>query len=249
MLKRVIDKLRLDRLLPSCCALCTCTLDLNTANAESKQVGLCHFCLAHFFQNRTTRCSVCANPLENKQRSMVCGACLAQPPAYDMSLVATNYVAPYNSLIHGLKFQHRLVLAPVLARLLALTWQQSTYTQADYITAIPLSSQRLRERGFNQSLEIAKPLAKLLAIPLHPKLGVRSRHTQAQSSLAFNKRKNNLQGAFIIMDSVSVLKDKHIIVVDDVMTSGHTLNEFATCLKRYGVARVTNLIFARTIAH
>jgi ComF family protein len=166
-----------------------------------------------------------------------------------MTRVVTDYVAPYNMLIHTLKFQHQLALAPLLAHLLAQTWQQSIGIKADCIIPIPLSSQRLSERGFNQSLEIAKPLAKYLQLPLLPFLTLRIRHTEAQSSLAFNKRKNNLRGAFIIPNSSGTLKNKHIIVIDDVMTSGHTLNEFAACLKRHGAARVTNLVFARTIAH
>ncbi len=166
-----------------------------------------------------------------------------------MTLVVTDYVTPYNMLIHALKFQHQLALAPLFAHLLARTLQQSICTRADFIIPIPLSAQRLSERGFNQSLEIAKPLAKRLQLPLHSSLAVRIRHTQAQSSLAFNKRKNNLRGAFIIPNSSGALKNKHILVIDDVMTSGHTVNEFAACLKRHGVARVTNLIFARTIAH
>lgn len=249
MLLRLTRQFGFDKLLPRCCALCACAIQHKDFIHHSQQVGLCDFCMSHFFQHHTLRCTVCANKFIDKQNAAICGACLAHPPAFDMTLAVTDYVAPYNTLIHALKFQHHLALAPLFAHLLAQAWQLSHCTKADLMTAIPLSSQRLIERGFNQSLEIAKPLAKYLRIPLMPALAIRSRHTEAQSSLAFNKRKNNLRGAFIIPSSSLVLKNKHIIVIDDVMTSGHTLNEFAACLKRHGAARITNLVFARTSAH
>ena len=235
--------------LPRSCALCTCTLEQINYHHHAHDIDLCDFCSSKFFHQHAFRCIVCANKLNHYHIAQHCGKCLAQPPAFDMTLVVTDYVAPFNTLIHALKFQHQLALAPLFAHLLAQTWQQSISTQADFIIPIPLSAQRLRERGFNQSLEIAKPLAKHLQLPLQSSLAQRIRHTQAQSSLAFNKRKNNLRGAFIIPNSTVALKNKHVIVIDDVMTSGHTVNEFAACLKRHGAARVTNLIFARTIAH
>lgn len=248
MFLRLVRQLGIHHL-PRCCALCACFKEQNDYQHHAHDIDLCDFCSSQFFHQHTLRCTVCANKLHHHHSTQHCGKCLAQAPAFDMTRVVADYVAPYNMLIHALKFQHQLALAPLFANLLAQTWQQSLCTQADFIIPIPLSAQRLRERGFNQSLEIAKPLAKHLQLPLLPSLAIRIRHTEAQSSLAFNKRKNNLRGAFIIPKSSGVLKNKHIIVIDDVMTSGHTVNEFAACLKRHGAARVTNLVFARTIAH
>lgn len=249
MLLKLVRQFGLDKLLPSSCALCTCSIENKIIQTRTQQIDLCEFCLSRFFHQHTLRCIVCANKIDSTSNLQHCGKCLAQAPAFDMTIAVTDYVAPYNTLIHALKFQHRLTLAPLLAYLLAQAWQQSDCKKADLITAIPLSSQRLCERGFNQSLEIAKPLALRLQLPLSPTLAVRIRHTEAQSSLAFNQRKNNLRGAFIIPSASGALKNKHILVIDDVMTSGHTANEFAACLKRHGVARVTNLVFARTLAH
>ena len=245
----LVCKKLLDQLLPSTCVLCECAiLDLKNMQQFS-HTGVCGACFLRFFNQRTLRCKICANKLDTTATYAFCGTCLAHPPAFDHTIAVTDYVAPYNTLIHALKFQHRLALAPLFAQLLAQAWTQSKIKQADIMTVIPLSAERLIERGFNQSLEIAKPLTKILSIPLMPKLAIRSRHTQAQSSLAFHKRRDNLRGAFIIPTASQTLKNKHILVIDDVMTTGHTLNEFAACLKRHGAASVTNLIVARTVAH
>ena len=248
MLLRLIRQLGINHLLRSC-ALCNCAIERKNFQHQSQHIDLCDFCSSQFFHQHAFRCTVCANKLNHQHIAQHCGKCLKQPPAFDMTLVVTDYVAPYNTLIHALKFQHHLALAPLFAQLLAQVWQQTISIKADFIIPIPLSAQRLSERGFNQSLEVAKPLAQHLQLPLLTSLALRIRHTQAQSSLAFNKRKNNLRGAFIIPSSSGTLKNKHILVIDDVMTSGHTVNEFAACLKRHGAARVTNLVFARTIAH
>lgn len=245
----LIYKTWLDQLLPCSCALCICAIAPSKNVDRFSHTGVCHDCLNHFLNHKTLRCKICANKIDVATTASLCGSCLANPPTYDRTIVVVDYVAPYSNLIHALKFQHHLALVPLFAQLLALSWYQSQSTSADIMTAIPLSTERLIERGFNQSLEIAKPLARLLSIPLLSNLAVKSRHTLAQSSLAHHKRRNNLRGAFIIPSASQVLKNKHIIVIDDVMTTGHTVNEFAACLKRYGAASVTNLIFARTIAH
>lgn len=245
----LICKSWLDQLLPRSCALCVCAIAPSKKLERFSHTGVCHSCLNHFLNHKTLRCKICANKLDVAATTSLCGSCLAKPPSFDRTIVVGDYAAPYSNLIHALKFQHHLALTPLFAQLLALSWHQSQSTNADIMTAIPLSTERLIERGFNQSLEIAKPLARLLSLPLIPRLAVRIRHTLAQSSLAHHKRRDNLRGAFIIPTASQVLKNKHIIVIDDVMTTGHTVNEFAACLKRYGAARVTNLIFARTIAH
>jgi ComF family protein len=111
--------------------------------------------------------------------------------------------------------------------------------------AVPLSSERLAARGFNQALEIAKPLARALGLPLARHACVRVRDTAPQSGLAPADRRDNMRGAFAVIQRQAIA-GKHLLVVDDVMTTGHTLDALAACLKRHGAARVTNLIFART---
>ena len=108
---------------------------------------------------------------------------------------------------------------------------------------------RLIERGFNQSHEIAKTFAKWMNVPLRSDLIYRNRDTEKQSTISFKERKNNVQGAFSITRiSHAILKGTHIGLVDDVMTTGHTLEEIAHLLKNAGTRRVTNFVFARTPA-
>ena len=107
---------------------------------------------------------------------------------------------------------------------------------------------RQAERGYNQALEIARPLARSLGVALHPRLTARVRETTAQSGVAPEQRQRNIAGAFAVPDA-ALVRGRHIGIVDDVMTSGGTLNELAATLKRHGAARVSNLVFARTPPH
>jgi predicted amidophosphoribosyltransferase len=114
---------------------------------------------------------------------------------------------------------------------------------------VPLGPRRLVERGYNQALELARPLSAALGIALAPRLLERQVDTAAQSGVAPGERRRNVRGAFALADGQPDLQGTHVGVVDDVMTSGHTLDELAGVLKRAGAARVTNLVFARTPPH
>ncbi len=178
---------------------------------------------------------------------MLCGTCLNDPPAFDATIAATHYTAPIDQLVLALKFGGHLALAPLFARLLHDALKRTPLdAQPTLLTIVPLGSQRLIERGFNQAQEIARPLAKLLAIPLHPQLALRQRDTLAQSSLPPDERRKNMRRAFAVNTKhLAQIKDQHIGIVDDVMTTGETLNELAATLKRAGATRITNFVFAR----
>ncbi|WP_307727833.1 phosphoribosyltransferase family protein [Massilia sp. Bi118] len=115
----------------------------------------------------------------------------------------------------------------------------------DLLCPVPLGPARLVERGYNQALEIARPLARLLGVALHPALALRQLDTRAQSGVSPYERAENIRGAFAIADP-DLIEGRHVGLVDDVMTSGHTLEELAAACKRFGAARVSNLVFART---
>src|SRR5690606_4454921 len=119
----------------------------------------------------------------------------------------------------------------------------------DLLCPVPLGPLRLVERGYNQALELARPLSAALGVPLAPRLLERQVETAAQSGVAPRERRRNVRGAFALADGQPDVAGMHVGVVDDVMTSGHTLDELAGVLKRAGAARVTNLVFARTPPH
>ena len=168
----------------------------------------------------------------------LCGRCLAEPPHYDATVAALAYAFPADVLIHALKFRGELALAPLFAGILSQTISRSE--RIDLVVPVPLSAQRLRGRGYNQSAEIARRLAQ--RAPLELFLCERSRDTAAQTDLPWSERQRNVRGAFRCARSISGT----VAVVDDVMTTGATLNEIALVLKRAGAGRVVNWVVART---
>jgi ComF family protein len=181
----------------------------------------------------------------------MCGGCLAEPPSFDATVAAVDYVAPLDGLVLGLKFGAQLPLAPWFGELLRdAVLAQPGWALPDLLCPVPLGPRRLVERGFNQALEIARPLRASLGIALQPRLVVRVVETTAQSGVAPRDRASNIRGAFGVSPEMAhLVHGRHVGVVDDVMTSGHTLNELAATLKAAGAARVSNLVFARTPPH
>jgi len=225
-------------LLPAQCALC----------AAACRQALCDECCAQYLlQPARARCRQCANPLPAMhETALLCGRCLRRQPAYDATVTAADYAPPVDQLLLQLKFAARLQLAPLFAQLLA----QADWQAPQLLCPVPLGPGRLVERGYNQALEIARPLARLLAVPLLPKLAVRVRETPAQSGVAPRERRANLARAFDVAPAYAwQLGGCHVGVVDDVMSSGHTVNALAAALKRHGAARVSILVAARTPPH
>ncbi len=194
------------------------------------------------------RCQICANPLpcEDADAGRHCGLCLARPPAFDATIAAGDYAAPLDQLLLQLKFAARLQLAPWCAAQLRDQVLRQTAIGArlpDVIAPVPLGRARLAERGFNQALEVARPLSRMLGVPLAPRLLTRVRETAPQSAVAAAARLANVRAAFAASDAAAGL---HVAVVDDVMTSGRTLDALAAALKGAGAVRVTNYVVART---
>jgi ComF family protein len=212
---------------------------------------LCDGCKQQCVSTHTARCAQCGHPSVMQSTDYACRFCSSHIPAFDATVVATDYVSPMDRLVIDLKFNGQLHLGVLLATLLrdaCLRGSQLAIHFPDMLIATPLSEQRLQERGYNQALEIAKPLGKMLGIPVVARLLIRQRHTKAQSGLTAEERNNNLHQAFTIDDTMlPMIEGCHIGVVDDVMTTGQTCNEIATVLKTAGASRVTNFVFARTL--
>lgn len=230
---------RLPNLIPVPCALCGCRCD----------DGICPACRTQFYSRPVHRCRQCALPLPSGEPGKtLCGACLRHPPSFDATVVAADYIPPTDQLVLGLKFGSQLAFAALFGQMLHAAVQRNPIELPQVLAAVPLGPKRLTERGFNQALEIAKPLACRLNIPVDKHLILRTRDTAAQAQLPPEERRSNMSRAFTVSSqSIARVQGRHIGVVDDVMTTGETLNELAATLKRFGARRVTNLVFARTL--
>lgn len=219
----------LSALLPRQCFLCA---------APAAGEFLCPDCLDSLPRLTTDCCPVCALPTP---AAMVCGACLKKPPQFDATQAVFRYEFPVDRLVQSLKYAHRIASADFLGRILA---QCRPQVAPELILPVPLAPQRLAERGFNQALEIARPLARQLSLPLETRLVQRHVNTTPQAALPWKERAKNIRHAFACGIDLS---GKAVLVIDDVMTTGATLNELAGTLKACGAEWVENLVVARAL--
>ncbi|MFN0313621.1 MAG: phosphoribosyltransferase family protein [Burkholderiales bacterium] len=217
------------RLIPEPCMLC---------GARASAGGLCEGCREDLPRLPAVHCPVCAIPTTTAD---ICGRCLKRTPRYDAVSAGFLYAFPVDKLIARLKFGHTLAVSGILGREMCAAL--ASQPRPDFVLAVPLSEERLRERGFNQASEIARVIARELSVPLATGVCERHRHTAPQMGQPLAQRRANLRNAFRCEASV---KGARIAVVDDVMTSGATLDELARTLKRAGAQQVTGWIVART---
>jgi len=196
---------------------------------------LCESCDADLPRLLQPACPRCA--LESPSGA-ICGRCLAQPPHYDATIAALAYAFPADALVHALKFRGELALSSFLASCLK---ERISLQGVDCILPVPLSSARLRERGYNQAVEIARHLGGRVEIDAC----LRERDAPPQAGLDREARRRNVRGAFRCTRSFA---GQRVAVVDDVMTTGATLDELANALKAAGAASVVNWVVCRTAA-
>ncbi len=216
-------------LLPHTCILCN-------QNAHRLQ-DLCQACLKDL-PSLILACKRCARPLSFQERSLICDECLKNPPPFDHSYALYLYQPPVTKLIMDLKFREALVNAKIWGELLADKIQQDWYQLAllpEAIIPVPLHKNRLKERGFNQALEIARPIAKALHLPIEMALCQRVKATAAQATLPADQRAENIKRAFRITRFTNY---RYVAVVDDVMTTGQTITELCLTLKRAGIKQI-----------
>jgi ComF family protein len=222
--------------LPSACAGC------GVSGARVICAG-CAACL----EDPCERCVRCALPLPagNTRQTALCGQCIAAPPALDATICVATYAPPADAFVIALKFHRQLALAGCLASTLARRALAAGIVLPDLVAPVPLSSRRLAGRGYNQAWEIARPFARHLRRPAAARLLARARDTRAQAELPAAERRRNMRRAFEVPVAAAV-HARHIGLVDDVMTSGATLDEAARALKEAGAARVTGFVILRT---
>jgi ComF family protein len=245
MLRRLLTLTR--RAIPSQCAVCRVWA----------QDIVCPGCVERFTPS-TARCTGCALPQIGK--AMYCSACLQHGSALNACLAAVDYAYPWDNLLAKLKFANGKSSSPdpALARSLAAIMRQHSsmqlaLEQADWVLPIPLSRQKLQQRGFNQALEMAKHLLepqsgqRSARARLQAQLLLRTRDTPSQVGLTREQRMRNMQHAFALEPSLaSLMQGARVVLIDDVTTTTATLSAAASSLRAAGANHVVGMVFART---
>ncbi|MDX1697481.1 MAG: ComF family protein [Thiohalobacterales bacterium] len=190
----------------------------------------------------TRACRQCARPLPAHGADNRCGHCQQLAPHFDRTTALCHYHPPVDYLLKRLKFAGDLGMAPLLAGLLARQLEQRSDPLPELLVPVPLHPARLRQRGYNQAIELARPLGRRLAIPLGRSLCRRTRRTETQSLLGTTARRLNMRNAFAVNGIPAVTR---VAIVDDVMTTGSTAGELARTLKYAGVLEVEVWVIAR----
>jgi ComF family protein len=230
MFRELIE--RASAAVPSQCAVC---------RAWPSQ-PLCEGCVTRFAQP-VPRCRTCA--LAVPAGLARCGDCIVSPPPLDACVAAVHYEYPWSGCIAQFKFSAQPGWASSLASLLRATpWAEPAVEDASLVLPIPLSAARLRQRGFNQALELARRIAPR---KVEAGLLLRIRETPMQSALPRAARLANMEGVFAVDPlRAARLAGQRVVLVDDVMTSGATLRAAAKAVKAAGASHVTALVLART---
>lgn len=217
------------------CVLCS-------ARGASPVLDLCAGCRADLPANDDS-CARCAEPLARASASpLICGACLRRPPRFDSTLCALRYAYPVDQMVQRLKYGGAVAYGRVLGELLADCVGRQGVALPACIIPMPLAQPRFCARGYNQAIEIAAVLERRLSVPVRTDLVERIRHTREQAELDRTQRRRNVRGAFAMRQK---LPGGHIAIVDDVVTTGSTVNELARVLKRADARRVDVWAVAR----
>jgi ComF family protein len=217
-------------LLPPVCLLC---------GTPGQDLPICPACRAELPPLLHPCCPICLEATAYGER---CAACLAHPPHFERLFALYRYTFPVDRLILNLKYNARFALAHL--------WSDELATQLlplagmmHRVIPLPLHAERLSGRGYNQALEIARPLAQSLGIPLDISSLEKCRATSSQARSSLDDRRRNLKNAFVCNSDLS---GERILLVDDVLTTGTTLNEAARVLKARGAFQVLAAVVART---
>lgn len=202
---------------------------------------LCAACAQELSWNRHA-CGRCAAPLPTEAGTSICGSCLKSPPPWDAAASPLLYAWPLDQLLQCFKFNRDLATGRLLGMLLADFLAADRIVKPDLLIPVPLHATRLRERGFNQALELAQPVSQRLHLPIADRICFRKKNTAVQSRLDAGERRRNLRNAFAIRHSLAGV---HIAILDDVMTTGATFAALTKTFRHGGAATVQVWSLAR----
>jgi ComF family protein len=218
-----------DHLFKQRCLLC--------AANDGGKLGLCEACYRDLPWHSAPQCPKCGL----SSNGLICGSCLNSPPDFDATHSLLTYDFPLDAMMQRYKYGSMLNLGHTFGKILS---NKTNLTSVDLVIAMPMHPTRLKERGFNQALEIAKIITKSAPGKLDYLSVQRQKLTPPQASLPLKERVRNIKGAFTVNKD---LNGKRIAIVDDVMTTGASLNELAKTLKQAGAAHVECWVVARTL--
>jgi ComF family protein len=225
----------MDTLLPRHCVMCGCS---------SGAHNLCWSCFAEL-PRIGQACLQCGLPLQHTHEQ-TCKHCLCTPPPWESAIAALLYGFPVDQLVCRFKFGRQLPCGQILGREIALAARKHCLELPDCIVPVPLHRSRLFRRAFNQADVLARQVGKALEIPVRGSVLRRCRRTRAHSGLDAGSRQINIEAAFICnIPAYMAVMYRHVVLLDDVMTTGATLTECTQVLLRAGVKRVSVWVAAR----
>jgi ComF family protein len=230
----------LDVILPPICHIC------HSFIPAADSLHICPTCRDKLPLVLSPLCPVCGIPFEGKGSDHICGSCITHPPHFDAAHANFLYEGPIRELIHSFKYNRNTHLRYPLALLTLEGLHPTVSTHAPHLIApVPLHRSRLRQRGFNQAVLIGSELSRQLSLQMLPDVLVRTRRTEPQIDLTAAERRLNVKGAFSVKRADTVT-GKRILLLDDVMTTGSTMDECAKELKKAGADSVIAVTVART---
>jgi len=220
-------------LFPHVCSLC--------GQTSALALDLCEGCL-HDLQASAHVCRQCGLAIGSQAPSTLCGQCLQDPPPFHTTLAAFRYEPPLTRLIADLKFNNKHRIALLLANAWLHEFANREVALPEALLPVPMHRRRVWSRGYNQALEIARPLSQHFHIPLLTDHVIRTRYIRPQTELDARLRKQNVKGSFQV---VKELCQKHVAIVDDVVTTASTVKELSRVLSNAGVKRIDVWCVAR----
>jgi ComF family protein len=227
-----------DLFLPPACLLCG---QLLPPGCDPQ--AFCAECQATMPPLGNSHCSCCSQPFPGASSHHLCATCLQRPPAFSIAHAACSYQERVKDAIHQLKYRNQVNLAQPLGKLLGKALESAEVSfKPDCIIPVPLHPGRLKKRGYNQALEISRPLAKKMQVPIDTTLLQRTLKTPPQQGLTAAERRSNLRNAFMVTTTTSA---RNILLVDDVMTTGETVRECCRVLMKNNIIEVQVAVIGR----